>query len=256
MNKLKLKTLNLLSIALISILIGIFIISIDSTLNPIKYTNGISSEQGQKIIITKLDIFNPTVTLLFAENPCPNDRSDIKQFEYVISHPRRQLSGLFLAANNILGISNCENLNDFLEIVKTKDLSLNNENPDVNRFRNKLSSGISKKTWFDQTEEERYYNPIDTENEAPKNIEEYKKLKIGMSWEEVIKTIGKCDMIIGTGVTKQKTEVICVVKNKGINFIALGWISNPSAYKKNQKLINAWVVYDDRRAEELKLETK
>jgi hypothetical protein len=76
-----------------------------------------------------------------------------------------------------------------------------------------------------------------------------------MSWDEVKKIIGNCDMIVSEGITKQKSEIICVLKKDRVNFVALGWESNPDIYKKNQKLINAWIVYDDRRAEELKLDT-
>jgi hypothetical protein len=245
----------ILSIIPIVILLLISIFLIDSTNNPIKYTSGIAKEVGLKQIITKRDFISPTITILFADNPCPSERPEIKEFEYLISHPARLWSGLYISKDNILGLTRCEYLSEFLEIVKTKDLSADSENPDSSKFRNTKIKTKKPSNWFEQTEDEKYYNPIDTENEAPKSVLEYKKLKIGMSWESVKSITGNCDMTIGKGVTLQKTEIICVVKKNGINFVALGWESDPDTYKKNQKLINAWIVYDDRRAEELKLET-
>jgi hypothetical protein len=255
MNKIKLNFKKILLTTIFSIILLISIFLIDSTFNPIKYTSGIAQESGFKQIVTKRDFYSPTITILFADNPCPNERPEIKEFEYLIVHPNREWSGLYIAKENILGLSRCENLKEFLEFVTTKDLSLESENPDSNKFRNSKVKQKKPNNWFEQTQADKYYNPIDTESYTSKNLIDYIKLKKGMSWDEVKKIIGNCDMIVSEGITKQKSEIICVLKKDRVNFVALGWESNPDIYKKNQKLINAWIVYDDRRAEELKLDT-
>ncbi|MGL4757893.1 MAG: hypothetical protein ACRCXZ_01030 [Patescibacteria group bacterium] len=254
----KLNLIKYIKTGLISI--GIIIVGligfnlINSYNNPYDYTLGVAHEQGMIAINTKKDWFKPTFTVLFKENPCPKDRTDITKFEYIVVQAERKLNGYYYSTKNTLGIADCTVLEEFKKVTQSKDLTDPKQNPDHNKFKNEMVQGKNN-SWYAQTEEDKYYNPIDTENVASKNIEDYKKLKIGMSYDQVSSIIGKCDMLIDNGVTKQVRELICVVKNNQINFVALGWESDPISYKKNQKLINAWVVYDDRRAEELKLET-
>jgi hypothetical protein len=242
----------LLSILSISILIMLGYLGY-STLNPYQFTYGISKEKEVKIFNTKLNFKSPTLTLIFKDNPCPEDRKDVTEFEYLIFHPTREITGLYKSDKGILGLSDCANFPEFSRLVSTKDLSLESENPDPKKFKVSTLKPKTPTNWFEQTESEQYYNPVDTENTPSKDLNVYKQLKKGMLYEQVKALIGKCDMITDNGVTKQKQELICVIKKDNIHFVALGWESDPISYEENQKLINVWVIYDNRKSEELTL---
>jgi hypothetical protein len=68
--------------------------------------------------------------------------------------------------------------------------------------------------------------------------------------------IGDPDVGFGTGgVTKTNGEYQYVIKKNGVNFVALGFDGYPDLCpKKNYTLKSVWIVYDDRRAEEIKLD--
>jgi hypothetical protein len=257
MKILKLNYKKLLKNIVTGLLFLISVYFVYSTLNPLQFTTGVFKEDNYKGINTKLNPINPTVTYLFSQDPCPKDKPEIKEFDYLVIHPDRQLTGLFKAINNVQGIALCENYQEFLEVVKTKDLSLEAENPDPVKFRNAKIKIFKKNDWFAQPITERYYNiPRSSEVKNSEDINDFKKLKIGMSNEEVEKIVGVGDMGWGKGgVTATNGEVDYVIKKNNINIIATGWESNPWSYKKNQKLLSVWIVYDDRRAEELKLDT-
>jgi hypothetical protein len=233
----------------------IFTILSFSTIYPYQFTYNIPKEKGVKVYNTKLHFNTSTLTLVLKDDPCPEDRKDITEFEYFIFHPTREITGLYKSDKGILGLSDCANFPVFSKLASSRDLSLEAENPDPKKFKVSTLKPKTPTNWFEQTESEQYYNPVDTENTPSKDLNVYKQLKKGMLFEQVKAIIGKCDMVTDKGVTKQNQELICVVKKDNIHFVALGWESNPILYKENQKLINAWVMYDDRKSVEIPLES-
>jgi hypothetical protein len=253
MIKLNLKKITLIVLGILLLTVLGYLVY--STLNPYQFTFGISKEKDIKAFNTKLSINTPTLTVIFKDNPCPIERKDVTEFEFIIFHPLREITGLYNSRQGILGLSDCTNYPEFSNLVKSKDLSLESENPDPKKYKVSTLKPKTPNNWFEQTESEQYYNPVDTENTPSKDLNVYKQLKKGMLFEQVKAIIGKCDMITDNGVTKQNQELICVVKKDNIHFIALGWESNPILYKENQKLINAWVIYNDRKSAEIPLES-
>jgi hypothetical protein len=250
------KTINIVKrigfgkILLALILLGLII----STINPILFTSGVAKENGYKAINTKIDFFKPTITYLLNSNPCPKERSDVLDFEYIILHPDRMWYGLFESKSNILGIAKCTDLDEFLELVKTKDLSIEGQNPNPDKFRNgKTKTSLQRE--FEVPEEERYYNAGRSSNVHKENIEDFKKLKKGMNWKEMYDTIGTPDIGFGSGgVSNSRGEVTFVVNKNGIKFFAVGadqyLDDSPTA-----KLLSLWQVDYDNKATEIPLET-
>jgi hypothetical protein len=194
--KINIKKLPFIIAIIISITLMLALIT--SYLNPVLFTIGLAKDGKYKAINTKLDWNNPTITYLPNAEPCPKDRLDIKKFEYIIAHPRRQNNGFLLAEKNILGQASCNDLDEFLELVKTKDLSIEGQNPNPDKFQNgKVQTSLQK--WISTPIEERYYNPSRSDNVHSEDINDFKKLKKGMTDDQVNKIVGLADIGFGSG---------------------------------------------------------
>jgi hypothetical protein len=250
----KLNLKKILTVITVTILSIITITLSLSYFNPIFLTLGLAKEPGYYVINTKRDFINPTITYIKLENPCPFENIEGKYFEFAIAHPVRQNTGILIAKNNVLGTSLCKNLAEFKELAKTKDLSIKEQNPDKDKFQtDNIKSSLEEE--YSVPNVERYYNPGRGDNKHSENLEDFKKLKKGMNFDELDATVGRADIGFGAeGVSKTDGEITYVIKKDGIKFIAVGFDKYPNIYD-DAKLLSLWTVDYNRKATEIPIET-
>jgi hypothetical protein len=256
-SKLPNSTLKYLSLVTLGLILTLTILS---TINPFPFTFGVAHEDGVNTIVTKRDFFKPTITFLYSKEPCTAKAQANTEggadFIFVILHPVRTPIGLYYQdpRKSIEGQADCIYYQEFLKVVQTKDLSLANENPDKDKFKvNNLRTSLQESLAV--PEADRYNDPAQNPSRiGSENVEDFKKLKVGMNFEEVKAIIGLSDISYGgTGITKTDGEGSYAIRKNGVKFVAVGWNWYPSS--PNAQLIKATIVYDDRRSEEIPLET-
>jgi hypothetical protein len=241
----------ILSLAIFSVLV----LNILAYISPNNFLTGVSKDSSNyKYYVTKRDFFNPILTFTYSTNPCGEPSRE--EFGYAVIRLEKQITGFYKLSKFSEGRASCKNYSKFLETIKTKDLSNQDQNPDSEKF---LTEGVpikenpdEKDIYLDKTGEG-YYHPPRGQNAHSENLDDFRKLKVGMTNEEVLAIVGDGDIGTGSGgVTNTDGEIDYTIRKNGIRFIALGWNKYPNVYK-DAKLQSVWVVYDDKSAKQIEI---
>jgi len=243
------------NIIVIVVIITFIILSATLTFYPFfnpRYASFQRNEGYEEFILTEFDLINPVYTVIL--NDKPNNSSDSR----AVSVVRLNRNSLFTFQLNeviVSGESQNATFEEVKEYVQKNNLVDNNPNSDI-FVGNFGGEGYSEKEVNQLSNEDSYYlNYSIKPGFQKKNVEDFKKLKIGMTWEEVNNAGIFSENGGGPGFVSGKYERRARVTNENVMFMVMSFTesvrSNPDA-----TLEGVYVVYLDRSSEKLDLETQ
>lgn len=134
------------------------------------------------------------------------------------------------------------------DIVSKNDLTKNN--PDPTNIEVECSSGCENGNSNEVSLEDQYYNGVINIRGKPRNVEDFKKLKVGMKLSEVKSLVGNSDMIISTGMITMEYERHFKLDSKDLNFVIVAF-DKDADYYLDAKLTRVIVVTKDRTSYDL-----
>lgn len=129
------------------------------------------------------------------------------------------------------------------DIVSKNDLTKNN--PDPTNIEVECSSGCRNSNSNEGSPDDQYYNGVRNIRGKSRDVEDFKKLKVGMKLSEVKNLVGNSDRIISKGVITVKYERHFKLDSTDLNFVIIAFDKDADNYE-DAKLVRIVVVTKDR----------
>ena len=212
------------------------------------YSVGAVPNIQSQVFQSKFDLFNPKYTVLLQLDP-----QNGKQGGYIVPLKRSWLVWWEVDKENIVQInSNGITFDELVKTAKDNDLTKTNPKPDNISTDGQPKDGY--KSTANLTNEELYFSPPENRLGKQRNIDDFKKLKIGMSNIETKKIVGISDRSLVNYNNMKGTASHYAISQNGVNFIEILFDLPPAVYPDKAVVKHVKVIYTDRRIEDLPLQ--